>query len=69
MHDHNRNKRTVYSDWTPRESGGGLDWSKVQIAPPGEVAVETGLDAGGRPWIRLQVPHGTSSDPLLFRLL
>ena len=46
MSEHDRNKRPVFSEWIPREAvtGGGLDWSKVQVLPPGAAAPEARVD-------------------------
>ena len=67
--DQDRSKQPVFSEWIPREAGGGFDWSKVQVALRGVLARETKPDAGGRPWIWLRAQDETGSDYFLFRLL
>jgi hypothetical protein len=66
--DQSRSKQPVFTDWIPREAGGGFDWSKVQLELRGVLAQETNPDAGG-PWIRHRVMDETGSDYVLFRLL
>ena len=69
MPEHDRNERPVYSDWIPREAGGGPDWFKVEVALPGVAGHETGDDAAGRTWFRLRALREAGSEHFFFRLL